>query len=124
MVKVRNSYCKSIKAQTVNIMVTHVIYCIQTHPEQRRLLTNLKGEEWKVLRSTLSPTFTAGMVRINLTTFYGNSIYIINIFLCTGKLRNIVGGISTCGPNFVEYIRGELKRNNGGPIKMTDVLKR
>ncbi len=30
------------------------------HPEQSKTLLNLKGDEWKVMRNSLSPTFTTG----------------------------------------------------------------
>ncbi len=51
------------------------------------MLLNLTGDEWKVMRASLSPAFT------------------------TGKLRNVVQAMNRTGPQFEKFIKQQLKVN-------------
>ena len=73
-------------------------------PEASKMLTTLMGEEWKVMRAAVSPTFT------------------------TGKLKHLVGAINRAGPGFKTYIDGllEEKRKKGEEeaLAMKDLFAR
>lgn len=65
------------------------------------MITSLEGEEWKVMRSALSPAFT------------------------TGKMRGVVGAMNAGGPQFSEFLLKELEKpDSNGVIELREAFGR
>ncbi len=43
---------------------------------------------------------------------------------CTGKLKHVIQALDSCGPEFTDYVRREVKKSESGAIQMKETFKR